>query len=324
VGGAISTNGLGYLGSGYGSMGDQVLGLEAVTPTGDVLRTKPLPQASTGADFTHLFIGAEGVFGIMTEVTLRAHPLPEERRLYAIHFPNFPAGFRAVCGMFSVGLAPAMVDMGEEGGPHIASEGDFPTTLFMALDGFRESVDAQETRALALSRDQGGHPLKSPDAESYWQTRHRSADRYLEARAKGQRHPWSRNRQRQGSFDYLHTALPISRVLEYRQRALRIFEEHGMEVHECAIWGPPELFSLLVADPTATTEEDFQRARAASDTAIRLAQDMGGNMEHVHGVGLRLVHLLERELGLGGMAVARRLKAALDPARIMNPGKLYG
>jgi glycolate oxidase len=216
-----------------------------------------------------------------------------------------------------------MVDMGEEGRPHIASQGDFPTTLYMALDGFREAVEAQETRALALAREHGGRRLKAATATSYWKTRHRSAERYLEARGQGQRHPWGRNRG-PGAFDYLHTALPVSRVLEYRERAIRIFEEHRMEVHEAAIWGPPELFSLLVTDPTATTEADFQRTRAAADAALRLAQDLGGNMEHVHGVGLRLLHLLERELGPGGMAAARRIKAALDPAGIMNPGKLYG
>lgn len=323
VGGAISTNGLGYLGSGYGGMGDQVLGMEFVTPNGDVIRTKPVPKASTGADFKHLLIGGEGVFGVMTEITLRAHPVPEDRRVYAIRFPSFPFGFAAVCEMFSIGLIPAMVDMGEEGEPHIASEGDFPTTLYMTLDGFREMTEAKETRALQIVQQHHGDHLGPTEAKNFWNTRHRSAERYLESRAKGQRHPWASDRPANGFFDYIHTALPISRVLEFRQEALRIYEEHNVEVHECAIWGPPELFSILARDETAETDADMERGRAASDAALMLAQDMGGNMEHVHGIGLRLIHLMERELGKGGMATAKRIKRALDPAGIMSPGKLY-
>ncbi len=96
-----------------------------------------------------------------------------------------------------------------------------------------------------------------------------------------------------------------------------------MQVRECGIWGTPEMFCILVADPAARTEEEMARARSTADAALRLAQDMGGNMEHVHGVGLRLLHLMERELGADTYAVARRLKAALDPNNIMNPGKLF-
>ena len=79
VGGAISTNGVGYTAARHGSMGEQVLGLEAVLADGEVIRTRGVPKPSYGPSLNHLFIGSEGTFGVITEATLRAFPVPEKR-----------------------------------------------------------------------------------------------------------------------------------------------------------------------------------------------------------------------------------------------------
>jgi len=92
VGGAISTNSMGYRGGLYGSMGDQVLGLEAVLPDGEVLRTRAVPKSSAGIDLKSLLIGGEGCFGIITEATIRIFPAPEERSLHALRFESFEVG----------------------------------------------------------------------------------------------------------------------------------------------------------------------------------------------------------------------------------------
>ena len=81
------------------------------------------------------------------------------------------------------------------------------------------------------------------------------------------------------------------------------------------------MFSLTVYD-TLGGSDSWERMREASDHVLKMGQDMGGTLEYCHGVGLRLAHLMRRELGAGGTFLLGRVKAALDPAGIMNPGKL--
>ena len=99
VGGAISTDGMGYRGGQYGSMGEQVLGLEVVLPDGRILKTRAVPKSSTGPDLSRLFIGAEGVFGLITEATLQVFPAPEAHAVLAFAFPTFAHGLAAVTVM---------------------------------------------------------------------------------------------------------------------------------------------------------------------------------------------------------------------------------
>ncbi|MEA2642653.1 MAG: hypothetical protein QOF51_4047, partial [Chloroflexota bacterium] len=114
VGGATSTNGVGYLAGKYGAMGDQVLGLEVVLGTGEVLRTRPVPKSSTGPQLRHLFIGAEGVLGLITRVDLRLFVIPEKRSIVGYVFTPFEAGLDASLEMFDVGIRPTMIDYEEE------------------------------------------------------------------------------------------------------------------------------------------------------------------------------------------------------------------
>ena len=108
VGGAISTNGVGYRAAKYGSMGDQVLGLEIVLPNGDIVQTRAVPKTSAGPSLHSLFIGAEGVFGIITQATLRVFRLPESRLFKTIAFPSFEDGFNALPQPSSTGT-PATI-----------------------------------------------------------------------------------------------------------------------------------------------------------------------------------------------------------------------
>jgi len=109
-------------------------------------------------------------------------------------------------------------------------------------------------------------------------------------------------------------------VLELLHRATALFEGAGVTVAEWGLWNQPELVSLTVRHHT-DTPEDLVRMRGAHDATLMLAQDLGGSMEYVHGVGVRLAHLMEREHGVA-LTVLRRIKQALDPGGVLNPGKL--
>ena len=106
VGGAISTDGIGYRASKYGSMGKQVRALEIVLGDGQIIRTKPLMQLSSGPSVVGLFVGSEGTMGIITKITVQLFPKPEKRRFTAFSFESFEAGFVAVSRLYEIGLTP--------------------------------------------------------------------------------------------------------------------------------------------------------------------------------------------------------------------------
>ena len=311
VAGTISTNGVGYRASAFGPMGQQVVALQAVLPDGRVLETRPVPKYSSGPNLNHLFIGGEGVFGVITQATVKVFRQPEAQVFATMGFASFDQGFAAAAELMALDLHPALLDLTEE------SDG---IRMFLLFEGYREGVAAQEKRARQVCADFGGRDLGPEPTLTYWAERHQSGERYKRnALGRPRAERWQRQWGR--SFDYLHMALPTAQVLDYRRRCQEILNGRGVRVAEYAIWSRPEFFSMLVVpdDPDAADARD--NLAAAVDEVLTLAQDWGGIMEYCHGVGMKLNHLLPRELGVGHDAL-RAIKQALDPANIMNPGKL--
>lgn len=311
LGGAIATNGVGYLAGRYGPMGAQVRGLTVVLPTGQVVETRPVPK-STALDFNTLFIGTEGTLGVIVQATIEAFPIPETRILSAFQFPSFEAGYAAVMEMFHLGLRPALLDFSQD-----SWDEKQEVMLYLGFEGCREEVEGASQRAQRICSSLAGQDRGQPLAYAFWKERHRSAERYrqevLEKRP-------SQRRRRPWRMDYLHLAIPAGRVLEYRRHAQALLRRYPVVVREWSLWGRPEFFSLLFtadAHPQAAT----QPIAPLVDDLLTLAQDMGGAMEYCHGIGVKLAHLLPREWGQG-LEVFRRLKSTLDPQGILNPGKL--
>jgi alkyldihydroxyacetonephosphate synthase len=321
VAGTISTNGVGYRAAAYGPMGEQVLGLEVVLPNGQVLTTRSVPKYSSGPNLNHLFIGTEGAFGVITKATLRVFRQPEERSFATVGFDSFDQGFKAVAELFALGLRPTLVDLTEEYGEGVR--------LYMMYEGYKEGVSAQKSRSLQVCSGFEGKDLGKEEVLEYWQNRHSSGESY---RREMLNKPRNVRWQRRGrGFDYLHMALPVSQVLGYRQRCEEMLSRRGIKVVEYAIWTQPELFSMLMVPDGGlnphnhleeVSDEAIENMAEAVDEVLTLAQDVGGTMEYCHGVGVKLAHLLPREMGVG-LEVAKAMKAALDPDNIMNPGKLF-
>ena len=311
VGGAISTNGVGYRASAFGPMGDQVVALEVVLPDGRILTTRAVPKYSAGPNLNHLFIGSEGALGIITQATIRVFRLPEAQAFATAAFDSFDRGFDAAAELLALSIGPTLLDLTEEDGG---------VRLHLLFEGYREGVAAQQERSMRVCTKFGGRDLGPEPTLEYWRYRHHSGEAYKRTALGQPRHVrWDRWSGR--SSDYLHLALPLSRVLEYRRSCDQIMDGSGIRVTEYAIWSRPELFSmLLVPEPGATDSYRDNLARVV-EQVLTLAQDMGGVMEYCHGVGVKLGHLLPREMGVGHDGL-RALKQALDPANIMNPGKL--
>jgi FAD/FMN-containing dehydrogenase len=215
--------------------------------------------------------------------------------------------------MAAIGLRPAMIDFG---GP---PDGDEPARLQLAVEGFIEEVAAEDRRAMAICNDYRGIDLGDAAARDFFEDRHVDPQRLRSWRRDEGIEP-APGTPGSAVFDYLHMYVPQSRVLEFFDRATAIFTDAGAAVVEWGLWNQPELVSLAVRRRTDTPEA-LERMRDAHDATLMLAQDLGGSMEYVHGVGARLAHLMEREHG-AGLDVLRRIKRALDPDGVLNPGKL--
>jgi FAD/FMN-containing dehydrogenase len=317
VGGTLSTNGLGYKGGRYGGMGDQALAIEVALPDGTLFRTRAVRRHSAGPNLTRLFIGAEGTLGVITAAALQAHPIPESRDLRAFSFATFEQGFAVIDAIAGLGLRPSLLDYGEEHAspwPELVSREDEPPLLYLGFEGLTEEVEYSMRRSLALIGEAGGQELPREQAESFWGRRHVVAQRF----ARGQ--PRERYmRSPDVAYDYLHVALPPSQVLTFRDRCHAEAAASEVALLECGLWTAPDFFSGVFALPVALGGHD--RLGAVIDTLLSACQDLGGSMEYVHGAGRRLAHLMPREHG-EALDVLRRIKGALDPQGVLNPGKL--
>lgn len=320
LGGAISTNGLGYAGYLRGSMGDQVLGLEVVLADGAVVRTRPVPRTTAGLDLKRLFIGTEGVLGVVTAATLRAFPLPEREEIHAFAFRDFASGLSCLSDVYDAGLVPSAMDFEETlpspVTPWPSNHG--PPTLYLGFAGAAEAVRGSWAAAGRRLRRHGARRLPDPEARAFWRARHdviyrtdevapgvTAADRFL----------------KDVIFDYLHVALPRTKVLTFRRSALAILRRRGVTPIGVGLWTQPELVSLEMIRPVGPDRRaDKAAVHAACEEVLHRVHALGGTMEYVHGVGAELAPLMEEELG-PGLKVYRRVKAALDPQGLLNPEK---
>ena len=310
VGGAISTDGVGYLAAAYSSMGDQVIGLEAALATGELLDARAI-SLRAGPRLDHAFIGAEGTLGVITAAVLRVFPRPEVRSAHAVRFASFAAGFGAVGAMAREGIQPSMIDLTDERD----EAAGFHTTLYLCFEGARALEQALREEGLRICREHGGRLLVG-EGETFWQERHDSAARWAE-RTEGGRRLAVVKEPAAPPFDYLHLSLPGDCVLDFRARCEERLAAEGLAAREYAVWGRPDLFSVAFG----TFDDGGIDVTPVSLALIEDAQRLGGSMEYCHGVGLKLRERLAAE-GRDRLSALRSIKRALDPAGILNPGKL--
>jgi FAD/FMN-containing dehydrogenase len=309
VGGALSTNGLGYLGVRAGSIGAQLRGIEAVLADGRIVRTRAVPARSAGLDLSRLLVGTEGTLGIITEATLAVLPRPEERLIAQYRLPSFTAGVSVAVALRRAGVRLACLELSAGGLPPA------PASLLVVCDGLRGEAALHADRVARLVREAGGEPLPQASAEAEWSGRHAIAERWA-ARPRFRAGDEQRAAESE-QFDYVHVGVPVHALPAVRDATHALVRQHGLTLVEEGLWHWPELYSIVVGGPAGSAAG----VRATVDGVCRAAQDAGGTMEYCHGVGWKLAHLMEREHGAAGLDVLRRIKAALDPAGILNPGK---
>ena len=311
VGGAISTDSVGYRAGMYGSMGEQVLGLKAVLPNGEVLRTPAVSKRSVGIDLNALLIGGEGCFGVVTEATIRIFPKPESRVFCGFLFASFEQGFVAIQKLFHQRVRPALLDFGDD-----EDQREPGALLYLVFEGNKPVVAAESELAIRICSEHGGKSLEPDEPQQFWRERHEIARRFMENRRQ------RRERGRDGIYrDWIHVALPASKVLPFRRAAQEIIRQRGILLQESGLWVQPELFSMRLGAEDQSSPNAQLILQQTVETLLRLTQQMGGSMEYTHGVGIKLAPLMASEHGYG-LEVMRQIKRAVDPRNILNPGKM--
>jgi alkyldihydroxyacetonephosphate synthase len=314
VGGWVATCATGTFSSKYGGIEDILYSLEVVLPTGEIIQTRHTARSSAGPRLPELFVGSEGAFGVITRVTLKMYPLPEARKFRGFALPGIHDGLRAVRDMYRAHLVPSLIRLYEEQEAAVLYQAaglKVETPLLLTcVEGSAALAEAQQQQLLEICARHGGCDL-GEQIGLVWEKNRYHAE-WLE---QGNAAPG----QMADAIDVAGNWKTLPRLYDQMIAVLRPicarFWAHYS--HFTAHGGSIYFIVFLDAPDSAAAREQYARVWR---TAIELVHSLGGSMAHHHGVGLLRQPYLARELG-GEREILKRIKQALDPDGILNPGK---
>jgi D-lactate dehydrogenase (cytochrome) len=319
IGGMCATRASGTNAVRYGTIRENVLGLEVVLADGRVIETGGrVRKAANGYDLTRLMIGSEGTLGVITKVRLRLHGIPAAMSAAVCQVPDLAAAVNAVIETMQSGIPVARIelldaDMMEACIRHSRLEGmAAATTLFLEFHGTEASVREQAEAVQAIAAGHGGSGFAwAAEAEArnrLWKARH---DAY-----------WAGLALRPG-WRALTTdvCVPISRLAEALVGAKEEAEALGHTTCIVGHVGDGNFHQMVLYDPN--DPQGLERAWDMDRRIVSRGLALGGTCSGEHGVGLGKREFLEREHGAEALAVMRAIKHGLDPKGILNPGKMF-
>ncbi|MHA3020950.1 FAD-binding oxidoreductase [Mycobacterium sp. BMJ-28] len=324
IGGFAATRSSGQDSAGYGRFDDMVRGLRAVTPAG-VLDLGRAPASAAGPDLRQLLMGSEGVFGVITAVRVRVHPVPETTRYEAWSFPDFGTGAAALRAVTQTGTGPTVIRLSDEveTGVNLATTerigeqsltgGCLAITVFEGSAAHTESRHA-ETRAVLAAR--GGTSLGEAPAKAWEHGRFGAPylrDSLLAAGALCETLETATSWSNVAAVKAAVTEALTASLAESGTPALVMC--HISHVYPTGA----SLYFTVVAAQRGNPIEQWSTAKAAASAAMVRT---GATITHHHAVGADHRPWMRDEIGDLGVEVLRAVKAVLDPAGILNPGKL--
>ncbi len=314
LGGMAATNASGTTTVRYGGMRANVLALEVVLASGEVLRLgRPVRKTSSGYDLKDLFIGSEGTLGVITKLWLRLHPLPEHVHTLRVYFPSLEAAAEGAYRIMATGLPVARLELLDELAFRALNRylgRGFPekTGLFLEFHASTpEAMAAEALLATELLREAGGEAIEvaqTPEERTrQWEARHQAYWALV--------HLYPGHR-----YMITDTAVPLSQMPTLLRYAQDLLRNMGLTGALLGHVGDGNFHSLV-----PVPETDYPRAEAFAERLVEKALELGGTATAEHGVGLRKRKYLPKEHG-PALDWMRRIKALFDPEGILNPGKV--
>ena len=318
IGGMSATRASGTNAVRYGTMRENVLGLEVVNASGEVIRTGTRARkSSAGYDLTRLMVGSEGTLGVITEITLKLYPLPEAVSAATCSFPSIEAAVRTTIQIIQMGIPIARVELIDANAVRMVnahSKLSLPEQpmLLMEFHGSPASVKEQAETVQDIANDFDGHAFEwatTPEERTrLWTARHNAYFAGMQSRAGC----------RVISTD---TCVPISRLADCLLDSVTEVDKSGIPYFLVGHVGDGNFHFGYLIDPNSAQER--ATAEDLNNKLVARALSLEGTCTGEHGIGLHKMDFLVTEAGAGAVAMMRTIKHALDPNNIMNPGKVF-
>jgi D-lactate dehydrogenase (cytochrome) len=318
IGGMVANNASGTRTHQYGSTKDNILQLEVVTPTGEIIRTGVrTSKTSSGYDLVHLFVGSEGTLGIITQATLKLAPLPDHVSAVVACFSQTRGATQAVSNMIGSGIVPAalefldpaMIRLLNSNGEADLQESptllmEFHSATHAGLKDELELIESLCQEEGCLNFDTG---LGRGERDRLWKMRHKCHEIMVRS------HPG-------GAFLVLDVAVPVSRYSQLVAMVEQALSDRNLQGYIVGHASDGNLHPAILYAPEDPS--NYKAALEVNKEIIEAAISMGGTATGEHGVGIGKQGFMELEHGRS-LEVMKTIKKALDPSGILNPGKIF-
>ena len=318
IGGMCSTSASGTMAVKYGTMRTCTMGLKVVLPNGEIISTGGrAKKTSAGYNLTNLFIGSEGTLGVITEITLRLNPIPEEIVSGLCHFSSLEDAVQSVKEIVQMGIEIARVELLNKEQMEISinfsnlENLEVSPTLFFEFHGTKntnkESVDQVQEICKSNNGIKFDYSSDLKKRNELWKARH---DVY-----------WSVKSLKPNARVYATDAcVPISNLVECIKYAETSIKDFALKAPIVGHVGDGNFHVTVLYDPN--NPEDLKNIRKFSDNLVNKTLSLGGTSTGEHGIGLNKKKYLKKEHE-SSLFLMKNIKKALDPNNIMNPGKIF-
>lgn len=299
----------------YGVTKDYVLGLEVVLPTGEIITTGARTVKSVaGYDLTNLIVGSEGTLGIATRITLKLLPLPETVRTLAAFFSEVSVAAKTASAIMASGVLPRALEFVDQAALR-AVEGYLKedlshgaaAMLLVEVDGTAESTAREADRIEEILTRSGAARVNransDPEREQLWKARRAISPALYTIK------PKKLNED---------IVVPRSRIADSLREISAIAERHGLLIVNFGHAGDGNIHTNIMFE-----EAELPKAEIAVKEIFAATLRLGGSISGEHGIGLSKAAYLPMEQGPEAIAAMKRIKLALDPNTILNPGKIF-
>ncbi|WP_145523932.1 FAD-binding oxidoreductase [Virgibacillus sp. SK37] len=317
IGGNLAENSGGPRGLKYGVTKDYVIGLEVVTPEGEIIHTGGRTVKNvTGYDLTKLIVGSEGTLGVITEATLRLFPKPQATKTMMAVFDDIVDSGRAITKILSSGILPSKLEIMDNGSikaveayEPLGLPIDAEALLLIELDGHPAAIE-DEVRSVETVCKETARDVRvantSEEAAELWRARKLVSPAIV------------REKPTKISED---ATVPRSKIPEMFGRLKEIREKYKVDLVVFGHAGDGNLHPNIIADKR--DQEEMHRVEQAVEEIFEAAVELGGTLSGEHGIGTLKAPFMEMELGEIGLDMMKRIKDSWDPNNILNPGKIF-
>jgi glycolate oxidase len=319
LGGNVAENAGGLRGLKYGVTRDYVMGLEFFDAEGNLVKTGARTvKCVTGYNLAALLVGSEGTLGVIHKIILKLIPAPQHRKSMVAVFDRVSGASETVAAIIANRIVPATLEFLDNftiRAVEAYSKADLPVEaaalLLIEVDGHPGQVEEEAAKVEAICREKGASSIRvartAQERDKVWEAR-RAA---LSALAK-----------LKPTVVLEDATVPRSRIPDMVAAVEEIARKHQLTIGTFGHAGDGNLHPTILTD--RRDEKEWHRVERAIDEIFDRALAMGGTLSGEHGIGIAKASFMERETTRATLDYARRIKRALDPNNILNPGKIIG